>query len=302
MPSSGIVLQLAAIVLLFFAGMLLRRLRVLDARHGARLLKVVVWVGLPALIFATVSRLPLNPQHFWLPTIAMTTMLLSWPVASAVGRMLALDRKTLGAFVICSMVLNIGFEYPFVLVALGAAGFSELALFDLGNALILCTVGYLAAARFGGKADGWSSAVKRLASFPPLWALMAALIVNTSVLEVPAGILDVLEGIGRWVVLLVLVALGILFDSRRARSRPVLLAVGLRVGLGVAIGVACAALLDLQGVTRTVAILGSAAPIGFNVVVLAQLESLDTEFAASAASLSVLLGLVYVPAALLFLR
>ena len=57
-------------------------------------------------------------------------------------------------------------------------------------------------------------------------------------------------------------------------------------------------LFDLHGLTRSVVLLGSAAPIGFSAVVIANRESLDRERAASAASISVLLALVYVPLAL----
>ena len=48
-------------------------------------------------------------------------------------------------------------------------------------------------------------------------------------------------------------------------------------------------------------LVGCAAPIGFTVVVLTQREALDAELAASATSLSVLLGLLYIPLALLWL-
>jgi predicted permease len=97
------------------------------------------------------------------------------------------------------------------------------------------------------------------------------------------------------------VALGILFDGRRALSRPALTAVGIHLAVGLTMALACATLLGLQGLTRTVAIVGCAAPIGFTVVVLAQRESLDVELAASATSLSVLLGLLYIPPLLLWL-
>ena len=45
-------------------------------------------------------------------------------------------------------------------------------------------------------------------------------------------------------------------------------------------------------------ILGATAPIGFSAVVFADREGLHRELAASSASISVLLGLVYVPLAL----
>jgi hypothetical protein len=52
--------NLAAIALLFLTGVMLRRLRWLEARHAAHLLRVVVNVGLPALVIGTLSRVRID--------------------------------------------------------------------------------------------------------------------------------------------------------------------------------------------------------------------------------------------------
>ncbi|HZF25761.1 MAG TPA: AEC family transporter [Steroidobacteraceae bacterium] len=294
-------LRLAAIVVLFFVGLSLRHWKVLDAGHGKRLLTIVVWIGLPTLILAGVSRLPLHAQLVWLPVSAAVTILVGCTLAAVVGRRLALEPQAYGAFVCCFTALNISLVYPFILAARGSDGFAEVALFDLGNATMLCTFGYLLAARLGRRANSWWQAVQRLGSFPPLWALTLALIINLFALPVSSVALDTLQSIGGWVVLLVPVALGVLFDGRRALSRPALAAVGIHLAVGITMALVCTLLLGLHGLTRTVAIVGCTAPIGFTVVVLAQRESLDVELAASATSLSVLLGLLYIPLALLWL-
>ncbi len=229
-------MRLVAIVVLFFVGLLLRQRRILSAAHGGRLLTIVVWIGLPTLILAGVSRLPLHAQLFWLPATAMLAILVGCAVSAFAGRRLELDAKAFGAFVTCATALNISLEYPFMLATRGANGFAELALFDLGNALMLCTFGYLLAAKLGRRTGTWWQALQRLGSFPPLWALLLALIINFFSLPVSHVALDTLQAIGGWVVLLVPLALGILFDGRRALSRPSLAAVGVRLSVGLAIG------------------------------------------------------------------
>jgi predicted permease len=243
----------------------------------------------------------LHAQLLWLPVAAAVTILLGCTVALFLGRRLGLDAPGYGAFVCCFTALNISLIYPFMLAAHGADGFAEVALFDLGNATMLCTFGYLLAARLGRGANSWAQALQRLGSFPPLWALTLGLIINLFALPVSTVALDTLQLLGGWVVLLVPVALGILFDGQRALSRPALTAVGIHLAVGLTMALFCATLLGLQGLTRTVAIVGCAAPIGFTGVVLAQRESLDVELAASATSLSVLLGLLYIPPLLLWL-
>jgi predicted permease len=117
-------------------------------------------------------------------------------------------------------------------------------------------------------------------------------------IHLPALATTVLGTIGRIILMLVIVALGVLFDARLIRDKAVLTTLALRILLGLALGFLCVWLFDLQGLTRSVVLLGSAAPIGFSAVVIANRESLDRERAASAASISVLLALVYVPLAL----
>jgi predicted permease len=78
----------------------------------------------------------------------------------------------------------------------------------------------------------------------------------------------------------------------------VLAALALRIVLGLVLGLTLAWAFELEGLTRAVLILGAAAPIGFSAVVFADREGLHRDLAASAASISVLLGLVYVPLAL----
>jgi predicted permease len=101
--------------------------------------------------------------------------------------------------------------------------------------------------------------------------------------------------VGRVILTLVVVAVGVMFDAKMIRSKAVLLTVALRIPLGLALGFFCVWLFELEGLNRATVLLGSAAPIGFSAVVIASRESLNRDLAASAASISVLLALAYVP-------
>ena len=79
--------------------------------------------------------------------------------------------------------------------------------------------------------------------------------------------------VGRTILLLVVIALGVLFDAAMLRSRNVGLALGIRVLAGLATGALAVWAFDLEGMTRAVVLLGSAAPIGFSAVVVASRES-----------------------------
>lgn len=295
-------LRLLLIVALFAVGFGARRLGWLLPAHAGRMLQLVINVGLPALLIADVSRVPLRSDLLVLPVSAVLIIIVCGVASLLVGRMLALPRNEQGAMTLCAMSINNSFLFPFVIAAWGQAGFAQLALFDFGNALCQGSIVYVTAAAFGGHGTGAAAIARRVLSFPPLWAFAAALLLNLGGVHLPELATTVLGTAGRWIVLLVIVALGVLFDARLIGDRRVLATLALRIVLGLAVAYVIVTLLGITGLTRSVLLLGAAGPIGFSAVVIANRENLHRELAASAASLSVLLALAYVPLALWLLH
>jgi malate permease and related proteins len=293
--------KLAAIALLFLAGVLLRRLGWLDARHGARLLRIVATLGLPALIIGTVGRVPMEAKLLALPASAAAVMLAVGVLARAAARLLGLDRPATGALIVSAMAMNLAFVFPFVFLAWGPEALTRTVVFDAGNAVTQWTLVYLLAARYGGHAaDAWA-VVGRLARAPPFLAIVAALLVNRFAPTEAAGPLDVLRITGQVVTLLVVPAMGLLFEVRRIAAPEVVAAVALRCGAGAAAGALIARAFDFEPAFAAVAIVGSAAPVGFSAVVMAEREGLDIGLAVAAASLSALCALLAIPALLTLL-
>lgn len=290
--------RVALLIGLFAAGALARRRGWLGPPHAGKMLQLVITVGLPALFIADVSRIPLQRDLAALPVSGVLIILATFGLSQLVGKVLRLPRAEHGALTICSMSINNGFLFPFVIAVWGQPGFAHLALFDLGNALCAGSLVYAIAAWYGGHGTGFTALVRKVASFPPLWALVVALAINGSGMALPMWLVDVLGTAGRAILLLVIVALGVLFDVTLLRDVRVITTVLLRIVAGLALGFACVWLFGLEGMARSVVLLGSAAPIGFSAVVIANREHLHRELAASAASVSVLLALVYVPLAL----
>lgn len=302
MNSLPLALQIGLLVALFAFGFVARRSGWLGPAHAGRMLQLVLNVGLPALFIANISRIELDAELVVLPGAAVAIMLVTLAVAWWTGRQLQLGALDQGAFLLCAMTINNAFLFPFVLAGWGQEGFARLALFDFGHAVMQASLVYAVAATYGGHGAGIVPIVRKLAAFPLLWALAAALAINFSGIVFPEPVYAMLGTVGRLVLLLVLVALGILFDAKLATSRVVMLGLSLRILLGLALGFAIAELFDAQGMTRAVLLLGSAAPVGFNAVVVASREGLNRDLAASAASVSSLLGFVYVPLGLWLLR
>jgi malate permease and related proteins len=290
--------QMSILLLLFVFGLFARRRGWLKPSHAGRLMQLVINAGLPALFLADVSRISLRADLVSLPISAMLIIVALLPLSVVLGRALGLARQDQGAMTLCSMSLNIAFLFPFVIAAWGSTGFGQIAMFDFGNSLMQGSVVYAIAAIYGGQSIGLLPILRRVMSFPPLWALIIALLINVSGLRLYPWVTTGLSTAGRLILMLVFVALGILFDATMLRSRAVHASLLLRILMGLALGIFCAWLFHLEGMMRAVVLLGSAAPIGFSAVVMASRESLNRDQAASAASISVLLALVYVPLAI----
>jgi predicted permease len=295
-------LQITLLILLFAAGFFARRKGWLGPAQAGWMLRVVLNFGLPSLFLAGLSQLPLRREFIALPLSSLLVMGVTLAVALVITRRMHLPRVDQGVLVLSVISLNNSLLFPFALAGWGQEGFSQLALFDFGHALMQGSLVYVLAASYGGHGAGVGAILRRVLSFPPLWALVIALAVNFSGLAVPALLLTTLGMAGRVILLMVVVALGVLFDARMLRSTSVHVALLLRIGLGLLLGLLCVHLFGLTGMTRSVVLLGSAAPIGFSAVVLASRENLNRDLAASAASVSVLVGLVYIPLALWLLH
>jgi predicted permease len=292
--------RLAAVAALFFCGVALRRADWAGADHGRALLKFVFNIALPILIFGALAGVPLQREHALLPVAAICISLSGWGAAAFVARRMSLPRLGEGALALCAMSLNNSMIYPFAALSLGTAAFSQLVMFDMGHAVLVWTVTTVVACRYGSHADDIPVLLRRTLGAPPLWVLAAALTSNLVGAPIPRSFLHVVLVIGQTLMLLVPLAMGLLVSARGMRRPEVITAVALRSLFGLAVGVVLVWLFGLTGSAAAIALIGAAAPIGFTAVVLSAREGLDLDLAASAAAISVFLGSIWIPLAMLF--
>jgi predicted permease len=289
---------LAAVALLFFAGVLARRLGWLSRGHGDLLLRIVVAVGLPALIVGSISRLHVDSESVRLPLVAILSALTLWPLALVSGRVLRLDRPAQGAFLASALSMNLAFVFPFASVAGGAHALAKFVLFDVGNALFQWTALVFLTARYAGHSMPIWAALGRVLHAPPFWAILVAATLNVSGIALSGTWFDVLRDTGRFVLLAAPFAVGLLADFSLVRSKPVWIAAFIRSAIGAAVGFVLGLALDLQREDLAVAALGAGAPIGFTAVILSVRERLDAPLAAGAAAISAAAGALWLPAAI----
>ena len=291
--------RLAAVAALFFLGVAARRAGLGGAAQGRWLLNFVFNVGLPILIFGALTGVPLAREHALLPVTAIGVSLAGWGAAAFAARRFGLPKTGEGAMALCSMSINNSMIYPFAALSLGAAAFSQLVMFDMGHAILVWTVTTVAACKYGGHADDIPVLLKRTLSAPPLWVLFIALGLNVGGAPIPKDFLHTVLVVGQATILLVPLAMGLLVSAQGLRRPEVWTALALRSGFGALVGLALGFVFGLQGSAAAIAIVGGAAPIGFTAVVLSSREGLDLDLAATAAAISVFLGSLWIPLAMI---
>jgi len=196
--------------------------------------------------------------------------------------------------------MNTGFTLPFVLAAYGNQGLAIYTIFDFGNTLMIFTFAYYFAIKFG-KNEKSKIPIKKFLLLPPIWGLILGIIFNLLKFELQPTVLNFLEIVGKPTIFLVILSLGIYFSPKVTNLEKMLTVFSLRIGLGLCLGFIAVNIFNIEGIMRTLIVIFCGAPVGYNTLIFASLEELDKEFAASLVSISLLLGIVYVPLLIYFL-
>jgi hypothetical protein len=297
-----VLFQLAPIFFYFLVGVLLKRFGLAQKSDGDFVLRLAFFVTLPLLILLTLQDARLSLDQAWLPVANIVVNLLCLGAMLLATKPLRLPRATQGSMAMNTMIVNNAFMFPFVLAVYGESGFADSVLFDFGNALMVATATYATAFRYSDEPYDRFSMLKRILKGPIFWALALGVALSVGGRSVPPRIVAIVDPVAQMTAPLILIALGIFFSLSLKSLKLVGLALTIRMGLGFLFGLGFAALVGLEGETFVIVALSSGAPIGFTALTFSSLAKLDTELTTTAVSLSILLGLVYIPLLMLLFQ
>jgi predicted permease len=295
-------LKLAPIFFYFIIGVALRRFGLADRSHGDFVLRLAFFVTLPLLILLTLPKAELTAEKAVLPLANIVVNLLCLGAVLLATKPLRLAKPTQGSMAMNTMIANNAFMFPFMLAIFGDSGFADAVLFDFGNAVMVATITYATAFRYSSEPYDRLTMLKRIVKAPLFWALTLGVALSVSGVAVPPLATSIADPVAQMTAPLILIALGIFFSLSARGLRLVGLALTIRMGLGFLFGLAFAAVVGLEGDTFAVVALCSAAPIGFMALTFTSMAKLDMELTTNAVSLSILLGLVYIPLLVLLLQ
>jgi len=295
----------ALILLTLGLGLLFRRLRVLPDNSADVLNRVVLYLCLPAAVLTYVPRLHLDPPVFGLVATPWLLAAAATGLVTLCTRMLRLRRDEHAVLLLCVALTNSSFiGFPMVRALLGDAALPYAVVYDqFGTFVLLSTFGLVVLARYGGDTPPTLRQIlRRIAAFPPVWALLLALTVMPA--EPPSWIGAALKSLSDAMLPLVMLAVGLSLQLRLPAEELRPLGAGLLLKLLVmpllALGLSW--LLGVHGQMRDVSVLETAMPTMITAAALAISHRLAPRLAAAMVGYSILLSLLTLPAWLWLLQ
>jgi malate permease and related proteins len=225
------------IILLFVClviGMLLRKSgRAPDNSHLA-INTFIIYASLPALTLLQLHGI--RWQSSLLYAVAMPWILFLGAVVFfwLLSRMLQLTPQTSGGLMLCGGLANTSFVgLPMIEAFYGPNGIPTGILIDqLGTYLVLSTLGIAIAAVYSTGQPSAREIIRRIWTFPPFIALLAALAMSP--VEYPAWLTDVLHRLGDTLAPLALVSVGmqLRLDQFRGIKAPLAIGLGFKLLIG----------------------------------------------------------------------
>lgn len=291
-------------LLIILAGALARRAGVIRRDDGPLLVRVVIHLALPPLIFLILVRADLDGALLLVPVAGFAIHLILLAVVALSTRVWGLDKPRAGAVIVATAVGNTGF-FGLPLIAASGDGFSLPAavMYDaLATGIITWTSTVAVATAYGRPSGGPRVSLRDLGRsllLPPTWALVAGLAVNAAgVEELPALVERPFELLGAATLPLTMIYAGLMLDLRGVERlwRELGYVIVVRLGLATLLGVAVASALRLEGDVRNTVIIMAAMPTAMMSLVIGTRSGLRSDVLASAVVVTTLLSTVTLPA------
>lgn len=289
-------------VLVFFltmvgAGYALRRTGLVRAEAAKDLNQVVFYLTLPPMIFLALHGATLSVSMLALPAVGWGLSFLAVGLGLLVARALRLPREQAGAFVVALGFANTTFlGYPIIQGLYGTPHLTLAIFYDLlGTTLAVNTLGVVVAASFGGGHADVRSILKRLALFPPIWALILGLALHG--VPVPPMLESLLRHLGELTTPLIMLALGLTlqFSQWRESLGLVGLVVAGRMLVLPAIAFLLTRALGFPLAYQQAVVLEAAMPTMFYSLTLAMVFGLHSTLVVNAIMATTLLGFATLP-------
>ncbi len=242
---------------------------------------------LPALCIKSVYISGIDIDTILVPVTAglttIFTMIVSLAAYSVLGKVTNMTKPEMGVLVISATFGNVVYLGLPVITGLYGEGAAKYALFyDLFAATpLLWLVGAAVASRYGrGGKIGIGDSLKTIASLPPVWGLIAGMVLKAAGIGLPEFIMKALDMLGGLVIPLMVFSIGLTLSMPKVKHASLIIpAVIIKLAVAPFIAFTIADLLGMKGNALASCFIEGAMPTMVLSLLIASRFGLDTSLA-----------------------
>ncbi len=301
--NNAIGVTILSIIIMIGLGYFLKRIDFLSEKDIDPFNRIVMYILMPCMIFHAIysADLSLLPKLGILPFIILASSFATGIVSYFILKRLKLDDITLWSVLVTVMIANTAFMgYPVTLGIYGADGFLRAIFCDMATLCIFLILSFVLILKFGGTVK---TAVRKIALFPPLWAVVLGLGFNF--LNIPIGpvIDNTVNYLGQGAIPLIMIALGLSIDfSALSRSKSMIAFTSvMKLAFFPFVAFVIASKIGLVDLQYSISVIEAAMPSGMMSLLLAITYKLDYEMTSDCILINTVISLITLPAIIMLL-
>ncbi|WP_407377324.1 AEC family transporter [Methanobrevibacter sp.] len=300
---SAIATTILSIILMIGLGYVLKRIDFLSESDIDPFNKIVMYILMPCMIFNAIYNADLAslPKLGILPFIILASSAATGAVSFVILKKLKLDDKTLWSVLVTVMIANTAFMgYPVTLGIFGDEGFLRAIFCDMATLCTFLLLSFVLILKFGGTIK---TALRKIALFPPLWAVVLGLLFNFIGIPIGDVLSNTVDYLGRGAIPLIMVTLGLSIDfSALSRSKSMIAFTSvMKLMFFPLVAFLIVNYLGLVSLENTVAVVEAAMPSGMMSLLLAITYKLDYELTSDCILINTVISLITLPLIIIFL-
>jgi len=295
-------------LIIIIIGYILKKANIITEENGKIIAKVVFNVTLPSLIFRVISSTEITPS---LGLITLISIVFCIPISILSIRLFRNYPKNVKGLIIMAVIgFNVGhFAYPIIEGIWGQEGLKYIAMFDIGNAVVVFIIVYILGLIFSPKnefnnnQDLFKHILLQLLKSAPLLSYIISLIFNFLNISFPTFINDLLDILSRANMALALLLLGIFLNFKfdKTQWKNIFSVLVIRYSFGLIIGLILFFLLPFDLLYRGILAIALLLPIGLAIIPFTVEFEYDEKLAGIVSNLTIIISFILIWALILIL-
>ena len=299
----AIQITILSIIIMIALGYFLKRIDFLSVNDVDTLNNIVIYLMLPSMIFSALytADLSMISSLGILPCVILASSFVTGFISYFILKRFNFSDKMLWSVLVTIMIANTGFMgYPINIGVYGSEGFLRAIFCDMATSIIFLILSFVLVLKFGGSPK---TAVKKIALFPPLWAIVLGILLNISNFSIGPVLENTVNYLGNGTIPLIMLSLGISIDFggiQRSKNMIIFTSI-MKLMIFPLIAFFIVSHLGLLDLQFKVPIIEAAMPSGMLSLVLAITYKLDYELTSDCILINTVISLVTLPVILMIL-